>query len=162
MLAQFSCEYRLSDGLLVLDGEPPALTHPVHLDERRHVYVDLTWAGDEPARGSAVLDTGASVTVVDRGFAERHPGLLVPAGTSMGTDAGGTTVETPMAVLRGPQVLGARLDDLLVAVVDLAGANATLARPMDLILGWTALRQADWWVDHPGRRAACRRRAQYP
>jgi len=59
-----------------------------------------------------------------------------------------------MAIVRGLRLLGEQLPDALVAVVDLAGANRLLTRPMDLILGWTTLSQASWYVDHRHSRAA--------
>ena len=154
VLGRFRCTYRLADGRLILDGDPPALTHPIFLSARRHVYLDVTWS-DHRATASAVFDTGAAVTVVDERFAERHPELFTPEGSSTGTDATGRSVETPMAIMRGPQILGERFADALVAFVDLSGANSTLERRMDLVLGWTVLSQADWYVDHQGARAAC-------
>jgi len=43
-------------------------------------------------------------------------------------------------------------------VVDLSRANATLDLPMDLILGYTTLRQANWLFDFPAKRWAITRR----
>lgn len=139
-----------------IDPEPPTRTHRVHLDERRHIYMDASWDADD-AVASAVFDTGASVTVVDQRFARIHRALFTPEGTSAGMDATGRTVSTPMAVMRGPRILGAQLADGLVALVDLSGANSTVDLPMDLILGWTVLSQAHWYIDHHAARAACLR-----
>ncbi len=36
-------------------------------------------------------------------------------------------------------------------MVDLSAANATLDRPMDLILGYPTWSQADWLFDFPAR-----------
>jgi hypothetical protein len=38
------------------------------------------------------------------------------------------------------------------AVVDLSHANSTIELPMDLILGYPTLRQADWLIDFPASR----------
>lgn len=35
--------------------------------------------------------------------------------------------------------------------MDLSQANATLAQPMDLIIGYTTLRQANWLFDFPAQ-----------
>ncbi len=153
VLGRFRCTYRLAERVLTLDPEPPDRTHPIYMDEKRHVYFDATWEGVDVLAG-AVFDTGASVTVVDRRFAQLHPDLFRPAGSSAGMDASGQSVETPMAIMRGPRLLGEQLADALVAVVDLGGANRLLSRPMDLILGWTTLSQASWYVDHRHSRAA--------
>lgn len=145
VLARFRCTYRLSDGVLTLDAEAPTDTHAVHLDERRHVYFDATW--DETAAvANAVFDTGASATVVDQGFVQRHPSLFTPDGTGTGLDATGRPISTPMAIMRGPSILDRQLSDAVVAVMDLSGANLTVGRPMHLILGWTILSQANWYI----------------
>lgn len=153
VLGRLTCLYRLAAGLLTVDPEPPASTHPIHVGERGHVYLDAVWS-DGPTAYS-VFDTGASVTVVDAAFAARHPGLFTSLPSSSGTDASGLTMETPMAHMRGPRLLGEQLSDSLVAIVDLSGPNRTLQRPMDLILGWPITSQADWYVDHGRALAAC-------
>lgn len=94
VLSQFRCEYRLAEGLLILDGEDLGLGYEVFLDEVSHVYAEVRWPSGESAQ--AVLDTGAAVTVVDRGFVERHRSLFEPDGQSEGMDASGQTVSTPM------------------------------------------------------------------
>jgi hypothetical protein len=154
VLGRFRCIYRLADRVMTLDPAPPADTQPVHLGVNRHVYLEATWPKADAA-ASAVFDTGAAVTVVDDRFAGMHQELFTPQGTSTGVDVTGHSLETRMATMRAPRILGKQLAEALVAIVDLSAANRTLDRPMDLILGWTLLSQADWYIDHPGRRAAC-------
>ena len=56
--------------------------------------------------------------------------------------------------MTGP-VIGQRAFGSHKAVaVDLAGVNSTLEYPMDLILGYPTIRQADWLFDFPARRWA--------
>jgi hypothetical protein len=154
VLGRFRCLYQLADAVMTLDPEPPAHTHPIHLGTNRHVYLDATW-DDGSAAASAVFDTGASVSVVDERFVGLHHELFTPLGTSAGVDVTGQSAQLQMAIMRAPCILGEQLAEALVAIIDLSAANRTLDRPMDLILGWTLLRQADWYIDHPGRRAAC-------
>jgi hypothetical protein len=71
---------------------------------------------------------------------------------SAGTDATGATVETPLVLLAGAVIGGRWFGRHKAAVVDLSGANSTLELPMDLILGYPALRQADWLFDFPASR----------
>lgn len=152
ILSRFRCEYRLSDGLLLLDAEhSPPPEQEIYLDAAHHVYFIANWAECAPA--AAVFDTGASVTVVDQRFAAHHQDLFINVGTSAGTDASGRTIETPMAQMVGPTILGREFAESLVAIVDLSAANATLERPMDLILGWPLLSQATWIIDHAKRHA---------
>jgi hypothetical protein len=155
VLSQFRCEYRLTEGRLLLDGDLPDEVRPIHLDVKGHIYLDATWSGTA-GWASVVFDTGSSVTVVDRAFFERHRELFVMTGRSKGTDAAGGVREAAMATMRGPVVLGRQLSDSLVAVVDLSAANSTVDRRIDLILGWPIVSQAAWVIDHEERVAACR------
>lgn len=153
ILCQFRCEYRLTERLLRLDGPELSDGAPIFIGEGRHAYLDVSWP-QHAVSASGVFDTGASITVIDAAFVEAHAALVTPAGTSLGTDGSGTTMETPMVTLAGPTILGRWFTETIGAVVDLSGANRTVERPMDLILGWPILRQANWAIDHPKRLAA--------
>lgn len=151
VLSRFRCEYRFADGLLRLDGAMPSDPSPIFLDRGSHVYFDLIWP---EVTASAVLDTGASVSVVDTAFVEAHPGLFVDNGSSSGTDSSGTTIDTRMVQMRGPRILGRSFASTSAAVVDLGLVNQMIERRMELIIGWPILRQANWAIDHPNHSAA--------
>jgi len=113
VLSRFRCHYRLATGELVLDGpepdgaEPipePIQGEPVYLDPGRHVYLAARWQSG--ATADVVLDTGAWLTVLDAGFAARHPELVEARGTEAGTDATGETREADLVELAGPAILG--------------------------------------------------------
>ncbi len=154
VLSRYRCEYRLGDGLLILDGEAPRTSQEVFLDAGSHVYAELRWPSGTTAQG--VLDTGASVTVVDSTFLEHHGDLFVPDGFSQGTDATGETVATAMMTMAPMTLLGSPFASSKVAVVDLFAANTDLERPMDLIVGWPILSQGAFCVDHLARTASHR------
>ena len=59
--------------------------------------------------------------------------------------------------MSGARIGGAVFPPHKVACVDLAQLNSTQARPLDLILGYTTLRQANWLLDVPARRWALTR-----
>lgn len=151
VLSQFRCEYRFADGVLRLDGTMPADAYPIFLDRGNHVYVALIWP---EVTASAVLDTGASISVVDTAFVDTHPDLFVNHGTSGGTDSSGTTMDTAMVQMRGSRILGRSFTSTKAAVVDLGLVNQTVERRMDLIIGWPILSQANWAIDHPNHSAA--------
>lgn len=139
------------------------------------VLVDGTVAG-RPYR--FVLDTGAARTkivaddfistlsplaqhssagvfaVVDQAFLLRHADLFEEVGDSVGTDSSGAQAGARTFLMTGPRIGGALFARHKVAVVDLSRANASLDRPMDLVLGYTTLRQASWLLDFPARRWA--------
>ena len=142
---------------MLLSSDPPDAAidwQPLVMDARHHPYVDLR-CGDQ--RAQAVWDTGASLTVVDQGFIERHPALFDASRTVERHrrdrhGSGNADVHDG-----GVQHRTLRLPALRVAGVDLAAVNATIEIPMDAILGYNLLSRADWWFDFPRQRWAIAR-----
>lgn len=152
VLGRYACHFRLGAGVLEVEAGPCARAdQDLLLGPRGHPYVGVHWPG---VTAWACWDTGAGTTVVNRNFWLANPGLFELTGTSTGTDSTGAQAETPELRMAGP-VIGQRAFSAHSAVaVDLSGANAGLAYPMDLILGYPTLRQADWLFDFPARRWA--------
>lgn len=117
---------------------------PLDRDTHGHVRLSAYW--DELSAPHAVWDTGAGVTVLDAGFADRHPELLTAAGTGQLSDGVGCA-ETQMVLLHGPRIESLTFGASLAAVVDLSEINATSEQPLEIILGYPLLAQADWIVD---------------
>jgi hypothetical protein len=89
---------------------------------------------------------------VDREFWIGHPELFEQIGMSVGTDGNGEQAETPL-LLMAESVIGQRMFNRhKVVAVDLSAVNRTLEYPMDLILGYPTMRQADWLFDFPAKR----------
>jgi hypothetical protein len=116
---------------------------PIDRGPRGHVQLSVHW---DAVVAYAVWDTGVGVTVVDAGFADRHPELFTAAGSALGCDGVGSA-ETSMVILRGPRIESLRFADSLAAVIDLSEINETVERPLEMILGYPLLAQADWLVD---------------
>jgi hypothetical protein len=146
---------RLADGMVSLDPPDLALDERYVRGRRGHVYLDIRWPG---ASAVACWDTGAGATVVDRGFWLRHPDLFELVGMSVGTDANGDSAETPLLLMAGPVIGRHTFDRHKVVAVDLSAVNSTLDHPMDLILGYPTIRQADWLFDFPAGRWTLTRR----
>lgn len=127
---------------------------PLQMDDVSHPSVEVSWPD---VTAHSVWDSGAGITIVDQAFWRKHPDLFEEPGTSVGTDATGTQVEIPTFVMAEAEIGGEQLARHRVAVVDLSQANATLDQPMDLILGCTTLRQANWRFDFPAKRWAITR-----
>lgn len=150
VLRQYCCHFRLDAGALELDAPPGCLAdQDLLMTSRGHVYVDVQWPG---VTGQACWDTGSGATIVSRDFWQEHPDLFEELGTSVGTDGSGTQADTPVLMMSAP-VIGQRAFTAHQAVaVDLSRVNRTLEYPMDLILGYPTLRQADWLFDFPAKR----------
>ena len=150
VLGQYCCHFRLNAGVMGLEA-PPGIQadNDLLLDRRGHPYVDVHWPG---VTGRACWDTGSGATIVDRDFWVSHPELFEQIGVSVGTDGNGEQAETPL-LLMAESVIGQRLFNRHKAVaVDLSPVNGTLEYPMDLILGYPTMRQADWLFDFPAKR----------
>ena len=152
VLRQHACHFRLDASVLELEATPAARAdQELLMGPRGHVYVEVRWPG---VTGQACWDTGAGATVVNRDFWLGHPELFEEIGTSAGTDSSGTQAQTPLLRMAGPVIGHRAFDGHNVVAVDLSGVNAGVEYPMDLILGYPTLRQADWLFDFPARRWA--------
>lgn len=153
VLAGAPVTIRLAEGSIVRGGpHPPGQAWPLATppDGRPHWYVTVDVGADATARG--VLDTGASLTVVDRAFCDRQPEFVRLTGAAdAGQDASGASVDAALATLAACRIGGVDFPATAAVVVDLSGMNAHLAWPIDLIIGVPLLRLATWHVDAPGR-----------
>jgi predicted aspartyl protease len=153
LLKDLRCHFRFDERRVEVDEaeaeEGSAAFEELFLDQRAHPYVPVQ-LGDVSA--SAVWDTGASMTVVDTNFIARTPGFFPAAGQSTGTDSTGARQETPMYMMAAATIGGYTFPTQRVAAVDLARVNATLERPMDLIVGYNLYSSAHWLFDFPRRR----------
>lgn len=159
LLKDCCCHFLFDENRVVVDGTETggsgAPFQALLLDAKFHPYVEVAFG---PSVGSAVWDTGASLTVVDTGFIRAHRDFFREAGHSTGTDATGTAVETPMYVMAEATIGGVSFAPHRVAGVDLSAVNAHIEIPMDLILGYTTLSQANWLFDFPNRKWAITKR----
>lgn len=134
--------------------EEPGISDTVQalfLDSVGHPYVDVQF---DSVIAHAVWDTGAGITIADLTFITKHPDLFQLRGQSTGTDATGFSRETPTFMM-GASVIGTKpFPPHTVAGVDLSRVNATIDAPMDLILGYSTLRRANWLFDFPRQRWA--------
>ena len=109
----------------------------------------MHWRG---ISGHACWDTGSGATIVNRDFWLGHPELFEQIGTSVGTDGNGERAETPLLMMAESAIGQRTFGPHQAVAVDLSRVNSTLEYPMDLILGYPTIRQADWLFDFPARR----------
>jgi hypothetical protein len=153
ILGRHRCHFRLAD--LVLDVDPPpalpAGAAEFQMDNRGHFQLDVRWPG---VVAHACWDTGSAPTIVNRDFWLAHPGLFEEVGTTVGTDVTGTQIETPVLQMAEVEIGGRRFSKHTAMSVDLTRANSTAALPMDMIIGYPTMRQANWLFDFPAKRWA--------
>jgi hypothetical protein len=155
LLKDYRCYFFFNESRVLVDsGDMPEADYafePLLFDKRFHPHVDVRF-GD--AHANAVWDTGASLTVVDINFINKHPAFFEEVGQSAGTDSTGTTVQTPMFIMSQAIIGKHEFPAHRVAGVDLSQVNASIEIPMDLIVGYSTYRKADWLFDFPHKRWA--------
>jgi predicted aspartyl protease len=102
----------------------------------------------------AVWDTGASVTLVDIRFIEKHQTMFEKVGTEIVTDSTGFKVETPIYIVK-PILLGNQeFSAHKVVGVNLSYVNANTEIPMGFVFGYSTLSKANWLFDFPQKKWA--------
>ena len=150
-LKDLRCHFQFDQQRVIVD-EPDDTSYDfqdLFLDKGSHAYVDVQFEG---VLAKTVWDTGAGITIADLSFIEKHPTLFQELGNSTGTDATGTSMQTPMFIMSSSIIGGQIFPPHKVAGVDLSGANATIEVPMNLILGYSTYRLAHWLFDFTGRK----------
>lgn len=153
LLKDFCCHFLFDENKVVVQDEPETdlPLQELLLGKKFHPYVDVQF-GTLKAR--AVWDTGAGMTVVDINFIRKYPAFFQEIGQSQGTDSTGASTETPLFIMASIIIRNHAFLPHKVAGVDLSLVNSTTEVPMDLILGYTTLHQANWWFDFPRKRWA--------
>ena len=153
LLKDFCCHFFFDEDRVSVDPSDEAgetyTFQELLLDAAFHPYVDVQFGKFQVKTG---WDTGAGITVADLNFIEKHPAFFQEVGRSHGTDSTGHTLETPMFMMAATVIANTEFPPHKVAGVDLSHVNATIEAPMDLILGYSTLSQANWLLDFPGRR----------
>jgi hypothetical protein len=102
----------------------------------------------------ATWDSGASVTLVDTSFIERHPTMFEQIEAGVGTDSTGSKIETPMYIMSSIFLGDQKFPPHKVAGVNLSHIKSVSNISMDFILGFSTLRHADWLFDFPQKKWA--------
>lgn len=152
VLGSHRCDFHFDRPRIELDGPlpPNPSWFPLTTDPHRTPTVDVSW-GD--TRSTAVWDTGAGVTLVDRTWASSHPEVVVIGTASgRGTDVTGAQASHPWGTLAACRIGGREFGGQVCGVVDFSVLNATLASPIEVVLGLPLITQASWCMDFPGHR----------
>jgi gag-polyprotein putative aspartyl protease len=151
VIGRHRCHFRFAAGVVEVGGQASDSASALYTGSRGHAYLDVGWPEAPGVSASANWDSGAGITIVHQDFWLAHRELFTDIGTTEGTDTSGMRMQTPLVLMAGPVIGGRSFRPHKAAVVDLSPANATLDRPMDLILGYPTWIQADWLFDFPAR-----------
>ena len=154
LLKEHSLFFDFAGNKLEIDAQCPEAAgdcRALALSGKSHPYVEVSFAG---ISAQAVWDTGAGLTVVDSEFVKDNPALFRQLSLSRGTDSSGTTAETPMLVMKACVIGGVKFQAHRVASIDMSIIKSGAHAPVDMILGYNALKQANWFFDFPGKRWA--------
>lgn len=110
-----------------------------------HILAEMRWP---TAAATALWDTGAGITLIDRRFAEAHPTLFEHAGSTTATDVLGSHGELGLARVSGYNIDGIHFDGHIVAIADLP----EIPDRIDAAIGFPTVSQARWTVDVPTHR----------
>jgi hypothetical protein len=152
ILGSHRCDFHFDVPRIDLDSEqrPPAPWHSLTTAAHSTPAVRAEWGSTSL---DAVWDTGAGATLVDQSWASRHPDIVsVHPGTGRGTDVTGAEAHHRWGTLAPCQIGNAAFAEQKCAVVDLSSLNATLARPVEVVIGLPLIAQAAWCMDYPRRR----------
>ncbi|MFS0733539.1 aspartyl protease family protein [Microbacterium sp. 1P10UB] len=142
VLGSHRLDFLFSESILEFGGEGRVdERRKLVRSSRRHPYVQVHWGG---VVADAIWDSGASISIIDRGFVRRHRGLFRTEGSSHGIDAGGSESAVDMVRMDAVTIGGRTFSPTIAGVADIAGIERPGDPPFDLILGMPVLRQADW------------------
>jgi hypothetical protein len=110
-----------------------------------HLLTEMRWSN---AVASALWDTGAGITLIDRHFARTHPRLFTPAGSTRATDITGAHGDLELALAQDFEIEGVSFAGHIVAITDLPD----VPEHIDAAIGFPTIVQARWTVDVPSNR----------
>jgi predicted aspartyl protease len=97
----------------------------------------------------AVWDTGASITLVNFSFIQNNQEMFEAIGEEAGTDSTGQTMVTPIFLMKKLEIAGRIFKPHKVVALDISHIQKVAQLPMEMILGYSTLRQADWHMNFP-------------
>jgi len=151
VLGRHRCRFHPADVGLEIDEPVPAswVLDPLAVYAGGQPLVLVTIAD---VTVTACWDSGASLTVVDLGFARRHQAVVALGQRLAGHDSGGDDVEGWRATLAPCAIGGVGFGASAAIVIDLSEFNSELPGPLELIVGVPLIRQGDWLFDFPAGR----------
>lgn len=139
LLKDWTLTLDLKSETLTIDDSVPREGKAMILGDRGHPYLAASLAGEDH---EVLLDTGAGLTCVDVSVIAQRPECFTRRGESVGTDASGHSMDTPLYEMSGFACGGLSFAPHTIVALDLQRIETT--RKFLMILGYSTLRQASW------------------
>jgi hypothetical protein len=128
----------------LVTGEPLLRGSAYTPSTHGRILTEMRWP---IATATALWDTGAGITLIDRRFADAHPSLFEHAGSTRATDIVGAQGDLGLARISGYEIDGNPFAGHIVAIADLP----EIPDHIDAAIGFPTISQARWTVDVPSR-----------
>lgn len=152
VLGSHRCDFYFDVPRIDLDrvAAPDTAWYPLTTAPHHTPKVQVQW---DQTSLSAVWDTGAGATLVDQSWASEHADIVsVHPETGRGIDVTGAEASHYWGTMAPCRIGHADFAEQICAVIDFSGINATLASPVEVVIGLPLIAQASWCMDYPGRR----------
>jgi hypothetical protein len=137
-------QLEISSGTLLTDAPSPRGS-TFECAANGHILTQMKWPG---AAATALWDTGAGITLINRRFADAHPNLFEDVGSTLGTDVMGAQGDLALAHVSGYRIDETDFAGHIVAIADLP----EIPDHIDAAIGFPTIQQARWTVDVRARR----------
>ncbi len=151
VMGEHCCEFRFDEDRLLV-GAQSFEGQALILGKRKHSYTHVQVG--QTTGALALFDSGAGLSCVDAQFIKDHPQHFTADGSSIGIDAGGRKMETPLYQMSGLVCGGMAFDTHRVVGLDLSFIKGDIDEPMRMIIGFSTFKQARWTFDYPNKRWA--------
>ncbi len=133
-------------GELIFNERPSGLALEAIFPDPRgnQPYISIKCQGQEL---KALWDTGAGITIVDINFIKKNPDIFELIGESVGTDSTGNKVVTPNYKIKSLEINGHQFNAHEIAAIDKSHINSKSGNPVLITLGFSTIKQADWFFD---------------
>jgi hypothetical protein len=143
--APFSLEFRDSPLLRLSPERPQEVFRTLGVTRHGLLSIPVKVGG---ITSDALVDTGASVTAVDKEFIRSHPQLFESRKKSMrGTDGTGHSILVPLFRAKEIRVAHRTFRDIEVVGADLQLLRENIGTQTHVVLGFNIIRRTNWYFD---------------
>lgn len=148
ILGRHRCHFRFTSGVLEIDEAiPPDLpSFPLAVLSSGQPMIEVRFGNHE---ATAVWDSGAALTAIDKAFADANPHLVEITGRSEIFDTSGARYTAETATMASCTIGGVEFPSTPCFVQDFSPINEAIDTPLKLAVGAPLMMLADWLFNFP-------------